>query len=295
MLLLIFAAIACGAPPGALSEARQRYELGPMQPLAWLLGDWRSATGRWHWVSAGDKVYGVAFDPIAFRQGFGVMILEEERDPTQLRGVPWLQVYEGPESLLGIRDRLGASLARFRQGMAEGAPFEITLRRDADGLEIATRRTTARRILGSPRTSQFRPYDGERAPELEQADHALVAAVNDRSDGSVSTSGATWAAAFAPDGAYWCERCTNGAPGRAAEAVLAIRNRPGTFDWTPIASRRAGNLGFTVGHMSYRPRLLPGVWRGTYLTIWQRGGDGRWRILFYTRRSAPAVLPEPES
>jgi hypothetical protein len=47
--------------------------------------------------------------------------------------------------------------------------------------------------------------------------------------------------------------------------------------------------------MSYRPRLLPGVWRGTYVTIWQRRLDGRWSILFYTRRSASALLPEPES
>jgi hypothetical protein len=259
-----------------------------MEPLAWLLGDWRSGAGSWHWIAAGDKIYGVAFDPRAFRQGFEVIIIEEDRDPGHVRGLPWLQLYDGPESFYGVRARGEATLASFQQGMAEGAPFEVTLSRGADGLEIARRRSTAQRALGPPETSRFQRHAGERAPELEEADRALAQAVN---EGSASTSGQIWAAAFAKDGAYWCERCMAGAPGSASEAELSPRNSPGRFDWVPIASRRAGDLGFTVGHLSYRPRLLPGVWRGTYVTVWRREGD-RWRILFYARRSAPTALPE---
>ncbi len=293
--LVCAAATACGARPAAPPTPQELYELGPMERLAWLLGDWKSEAGQWHWVAAGDKIYGVGFEPRAFRLGFGVMILEEERDAGHREGVPWLHRYDGPESFSGVRDRLDASLVRFRQGMSEGAPFEVTLSRGGDVLRIATRRSTAQRTLGEPETSQFQAYGGERAPELEQADLALVATTNDRTGGAVSTSGSTWAAAFAPDGAYWCERCVGGTRGRLSEAELSPRNSPGSFDWVPIASRRAGNLGFTVGHISYRPRLAPGVWRGTYLTIWERGLDGRWRVLFYTRRSAPAALGEPES
>jgi hypothetical protein len=292
MILLLAAAIGCGTRP-APPTARQLYELGPMEPLAWLLGDWRSAAGSWHWVAAGDKLYGVAFDPRAFRQGFEVMIIEDQRDAGHVRGVPTLQLYDGPESFYGVHDRLDAKLARFGQGMAEGTPFEVTLSGGGDGFEVARRRATAQRTLGPPETSRFQPYAGERAPELEQADRALAAAANDRAHGSPSTSGQIWAEGFAPDGAYWCERCMAGSPGRASEAELSPRNSPGRFDWAPIASRRAGDLGFTVGHMSYRPRLLPGVWRGTYLAVWRRGDDGRWKMLFYTRRAAPAVLPEP--
>lgn len=291
---LLLAAIACGSKPAVPPTARELYELGPMGKLAWLLGDWKSETGTWHWVAAGDKIYGVAFDPRAYRSGFAVMIIEEEREAGQTEGVPWLQAYEGPESFVGVRFHQEASVVRFRPASPEGLPFELTFSSEAGELRIARRRPTVKRTLGTAEFSWLKAYNGERAPELEQVDRALAEAVNSGESGSVATHGATWAAAFAADGAYWCERCVGGAPGRASEADLAPRNNPGRFDWAPISSRRAGDLGFTVGHMSYRPRLALGVWRATYLTVWRREADGRWSMLFYTRRSAPATLSEPE-
>jgi len=294
MLLLLCAASACGALPGALAPARQDYEAGPMVPFAWILGDWKSETGQWHWVAAGDKIYGVGFDARAFRNGFEVMTLEEEREPGQAEGVPWLHVYEGPEFLLGVRDRVSEKRIRFKQSAAEGPPFEVTLARIGDELEVSRRRPTSQRRLSPPEILLYQAYPGAPAPELEEAERALVAAVNDRAKG-LTTNGQVWAEAFAPDGTYWCERCVGGASGRASEADLSPRNSPGTFTWAPIVSRRAGDFGFTVGHISYRPRLLPGVWRGTYLSVWRRGSDGRWSMMFNTRRSAIAALPEPES
>jgi ketosteroid isomerase-like protein len=293
--LVCTAAISCGTSPVASQTPRELYELGPMAQFAWLLGDWKSEAGRWHWVAAGDKVYGVAFDPTAFRRGFAVMILEEERDAGRREGIPWLYAYDGPESFFGVGERLSESRVRFRQSTTDGPQREVTMSRGEGGLRIAARRSTEQRTIGEPEVSWSLPYAGERAPELEQADLALVAAVNDRKGGAISTSGSTWAAAFTPDGAYWCERCVGGAKGRLSEAELAPRNNPGRFDWVPIASRRSGNLGFTVGHISWRPRLETGVWRGTYLTIWERGLDGRWSVLFHTRRAALAALKEPES
>lgn len=292
MLLLLSAAIGCGPLPAAPSGPQELYELGPLAPLAWLVGDWRSEAGRWHWIGAGDKVYGVAFENRG--QGFRVMVIEDEHQAGRAQGGMRLQVYDGPESFRGTRDRLEAKLAGFRQGTAEDPPFEVALSRGDDGLQISTRRGAAQGALGPPEVSRLRSYDGEGAPELEEVDRALVEIVNDREHGSIS-SGAYWAAAFVPDGTYWCEGCAAGAPGRDSDAKLVPRNESGTFDWVPIASRRADHLGFTVGHMSYRPLTHPGVWRGTYVTIWERKGNGRWGILFHTRRSALAALPEPES
>ena len=44
---------------------------------------------------------------------------------------------------------------------------------------------------------------------------------------------------FAPDGAYWCERCVVGAMGRASAGELSPRNNPGTFDWVHWGLRGA--------------------------------------------------------
>jgi ketosteroid isomerase-like protein len=69
----------------------------------------------------------------------------------------------------------------------------------------------------------------------------------------------------------------------AAAIAEAMRETltDGTLSWAPIASRRLGDLGFTVGKASYRGKES---WRSTYVTIWRRQADGSWKVLFDTGR-----------
>lgn len=55
--------------------------------------------------------------------------------------------------------------------------------------------------------------------------------------------------------------------------------------WAPADGERStsGDLGYTIGHSRFEgpgPDGKPRVNEGRYLTVWRRGADGRWRVLF---------------
>lgn len=98
-----------------------------------------------------------------------------------------------------------------------------------------------------------------------------------------------WVTYFAPDGA----RLALG--GRTVQGHDAVRTwdaglfrDPGTrLLWRPTSGGASadGRTAFTTG-LSWliRPTAIGAdtLYRGTYLTVWQRGADGRWRLLLDT-------------
>jgi len=95
-----------------------------------------------------------------------------------------------------------------------------------------------------------------------------------------------WVDAFAPDG--WMLR----AAGKVERAAIADVMRPlltaGTLSWAPVASGKAGNLGFTVGKATFTGATPADGWRSSYVTIWRQQPDGSWRVLFDTGRQTNA-------
>lgn len=96
-------------------------------------------------------------------------------------------------------------------------------------------------------------------------------------------------------------RPSQSAPGGAAAGAIAVTDRGrieyaaiadamaptltlGRLAWAPIASGRAGELGFTVGKAAFTAARAEDSWRSTYATIWRHQADGRWKALFDTGR-----------
>jgi ketosteroid isomerase-like protein len=132
-------------------------------------------------------------------------------------------------------------------------------------------------VLGGGRevVVRFRRGASQPAPELEAADRAFAADTGRR-----GVEG--WIAAFDPEGGMMRKA------GRIAYAAIAEAMAPtltsGRLDWAPIASGKAGALGFTVGKASFVGQRPEDGWRSTYVTIWRRQPDGAWKVLFDTGR-----------
>ena len=114
------------------------------------------------------------------------------------------------------------------------------------------------------------------APELEAADLAFAADTGQRGV-------AGWVAAFEPGGAMM----RRGARIEGAAAIGdAMRDllASGRLAWVPVASRRRGDLGFTVGKATFTGATPADAWKSTYVTVWRRQPDGTWKVLFDTGR-----------
>lgn len=255
---------ACGsaqtaAPPPAAAQG----ELSPaLAPLAWWLGDWDNAdgSGSEHWVAAAGAIYGVA---LAGDQ-FEVMIVDDGDGPGAPDGVLRFFAMPGGARRVEFRGRERAADSALFANDAHDFPKTVRYARRGDGL---------RATLGGGREVHvdFRRGAARPAPELEAADRAFSAEVGRRGvDG--------WVAAFDPGG--WMLGPAGKVQGAAIGELMRPTLEAGTLAWAPIASGRAGDLGFTVGKATLTAARPPASRRTTYATIWRRQADGSWRVLF---------------
>jgi hypothetical protein len=149
-------------------------------------------------------------------------------------------------------------------------PKTITYRLTPDRAGLAA-------VLGGGKEVAYRFKRGTRtpAPELEAADLAFAA-----DTGARGVEG--WVAAFDPEGGM-VRRTGRVDRAGIAEAMAPILTT-GRLDWAPIASGKAGGLGFTVGKATFTPTAPGDGWRSTYVSIWRRQPDGTWKVLFDTGR-----------
>ena len=116
------------------------------------------------------------------------------------------------------------------------------------------------------------PGSAEPAAELEAADREF-------SGQTQATGYEAWASYLADDGAEW------GGSRRVERAELVAWMRrvlaQRVLTWEPIASRRRGDYAFTVGRYRLVSRLDDSdAETGTYVSIWRRQADGKWKIAF---------------
>jgi hypothetical protein len=249
--------------PGATAE------LSPaLAPLAWWLGDWAAddGSGTEHWVAAAGAIYGVALHGNTFE----VLVVDDGDGPGRPDGVLRLfAMPDGERSVEFRQRRLGDATATFANDEHD-FPKTITY-------QLAPDRSGLAAVLGGGKQLTYRFKRGARtpAPELEAADLAFAADTAGR-----GVEG--WVAAFDPEGAMMR------AAGRVERAAIAEAMTPiltsGRLDWAPIASGKAGGLGFTVGKATFTGARSEDGWRSTYVSIWRRQPDGTWKVLFDTGR-----------
>ncbi len=244
-------------------------ELSPaLAPLASWLGDWdfRDGQGSEHWIAAAGAIYGV----VLRGDHFEVLVVDDGDGPGRPDGV--LRLFAMPD---------GARSAEFRQRrIADGSATFADDTRDFPRTityALTDDRAGLTAVLDGTRRLELGFARGRRAPapELEAADLAFAAATAQRGvDG--------WVAAFDPHGGMMRRS------GRIEYAAIAEAMAPtltsGRLAWAPIASGRAGELGFTVGKATFTAARAEDGWRSTYATIWRRQPDGSWKVLFDTGR-----------
>lgn len=272
--------VACGGP-SATSQPTASAPAAPasptdaptlrdaaLQPLAFLVGAWRSDDGLVEiWTPAGDALFGVSFPGAG--GGFECVILSVVDGAITYRAMPG-----GKPAVPFVLDAppLTARDARFTNP-AHDDPQVIHYLRQRDQLGARISR------LDGSNASQlgFTRFAADPAPVLADADRRFAA--DTARDGA-----AGWASWFAPDGAML--RAAERIEGHAAiQALMAplLDDPAKELRWEPVASglAPAGDLGFTVGeaHIVDGDRT---TWYGAYVTIWQRQADGTWRVLFDT-------------
>jgi hypothetical protein len=250
-------------------------ELSPaLARLSWWLGDWETAGGpsgggktSEHWVAAAGAIYGVVLNGDKFE----VMVIDDGDGGGPPDGVLRLYAMPNGERSVEFRQRtLADGEATFANEEHE-FPKTITYQLAADraGLEAM--------LGGGGKAMAFKWKRGtnQPAPELEAADRAFAA-----DTARLGVDG--WVAAFDPEGAMMrpAGRVEHAGIAEAMRATLAS----GRLAWAPIASGKAGDLGYTVGKATYTGATPTDGWRSTYVTIWRRQPDGTWKVLFDTGR-----------
>lgn len=237
-----------------------------LQPLAFLVGAWRSDDGTMEiWTPAGDALFGAAF----VGAGFECAILAVVDGKVTYKAMPG-----GRPAVPFTLDTaaLADGDARFTNP-AHDDPQVIHYRRTGDTLEA-----TVSLLDGSNAIAlRFTRVEHPPAPVLADADRQFAA--DTARDGS-----AGWVSWFAPDGAMIGNQ--GRAEGHAAikELMAPLLDTPDTqLLWEPVASGFApvDDVGFTVGEAHI---LASGTktWFGAYVTIWRKQADGTWRVLFDT-------------
>jgi ketosteroid isomerase-like protein len=243
-------------------------ELSPaLAPLAWWLGDWETDLGTEHWIAADGAVYGIALQ----RDGaFEVMIVDDGEGTAPADGVlRFVAMPNGERSVEFRVKELGTSGVTF-ENPEHDFPKAIAYERTGDELK-ATLSADGARTLGFT----FRPGTRTAAPELEAADKKFAADVD-------AGGAAAWANWFAPDGGMMRK---SGRVERASiENFMKDVFDTGMLAWEPIASGRAGAVGFTVGKATFTGKTPEEAFKSTYVTIWKQQPDGEWKVWFDTGR-----------
>jgi hypothetical protein len=245
-------------------------ELSPaLAPLSWWLGDWEADGGKTseHWVAAAGAIYGV----VLHGDTFEVIVIDDGDGPGPPDGV--LRLYAMPDGARSIEFRkraLGDGEVTFAN---EHNDFPRTL-----SYQVTPDRTGLSALVvggGKAFALRWKRVAGRPAPELEAADRTFAAETS-----RLGVEG--WVAAFDPKGGMMRKagRVDYAAIGDAMRATLAS----GHLTWAPIASGKAGDLGYSVGKATYTGATPAEGWRSTYVTIWHRQPDGTWKVLFDTGR-----------
>lgn len=245
----------------------------PLEPFAWMLGDWRNAHNATSVVAAPGAIYLVSFTDIAFN--FDVKLLE-----ATAAGVVLFHPMDGRAPDLAANVRPSKATFVGPDGSTTTLSHYPRMRFD-DGTVSDSLLYSA----GEALVAQLRPFRAAPAPDVERADIDLAKAARDH--GAVG-----WAAGFADSGAIWTP--TDGwVRGRAA-VELALTDTTKTFSWEPTTSRLApdGNLALTAGRFTTRTSRGE-VTRGAYLTIWKLMPQHQWRVVFSTRQSGSRIPSNP--
>ena len=67
-----------------------------------------------------------------------------------------------------------------------------------------------------------------------------------------------------------------------AELTKQLQSRPDKnihLRWVPVSAEASGNLGYTFGKWELRITGKDTVQYGTYVTIWKKFPDGKWRFI----------------
>lgn len=117
---------------------------------------------------------------------------------------------------------------------------------------------------------------GSSEAAIMAADHAYLEAFNSHDPGKC-------AAMFAPGG----QMLAAGMP--AASTPDQIKKVFATFygmkdlkfSWKPTSAMASGNLGFSSGtyELSFTDNGKPVKDKGKYVTVWQKQGDGTWKVI----------------
>ncbi len=127
---------------------------------------------------------------------------------------------------------------------------------------------------------------GTEADEIFAADEAFYRATDE-----LGVAG--WVDFFAADG----RMLVNGAEIVGKEAIRqAMEPYLATMqlEWEPVrAVAQSGSLGYTTGRYRAAPRDHPDsvVSTGTYVTIWERQGDGSWKVSLDVGSADPEPRP----
>jgi hypothetical protein len=248
--------VACGdpAPPG--------WPRPPKPPtladLAWLAGTWHSALLDSHWEMVDGALYGIAFDG----NGFEVNIIDDSDDDGKPAPITLVSMVNG-------RDPMRFELVSASHGKMEFADAKhrtVRVTNVGDGWR-------GEFVDEPPRhPTVFRVSRGKLDPaeQLQEADRAFAAdTAKDGADG--------WARWFTADGAMWRNGRIEGAAIKDAIGKTLAR---GPLQWTPVSSGAKGEWGYTLG------RFTHGAAHGSYCTIWNRQGDGSWKVVFDIGRPA---------
>jgi ketosteroid isomerase-like protein len=235
----------------------------------WWSGDWSRIGGKGseHWHALDGALHGVALSP----GGFEVMWVDEAPLGTDnQRRLPTLFAMPGGRSAVrfAIEDRDPPGLAF--ANAAHDYPTAIRYAPEpGEGLLAALEGRNG----DPPRTHRFRRGPAVDDPELLAADRAFFA--DSREKGARG-----WASHFAKDGAMVDAELARIAGRAAIEAHMTPILESSELSWSPVLSRRAGSLGFTLGRFGARPRAVDGAAvSGTYVTVWRRTGK-RWQVVF---------------
>jgi ketosteroid isomerase-like protein len=226
--------------------------------VGWMAARWEREDGRGieHWTPAGDALVGVAFTAASGRtRGFEVLFIHEVEGRLSLSAMP------GGAAPVGFPATETAADAVTFENPAHDFPQKIRYARDGAALTAVVSGPGA-----DDEVYRFTRRDAPRAPELEERDRALAAAVAERGADAFVDALDEDGALITPSGA----RAAGPTAVREALAPL-MAGRP---TWEPFASglSPAEDAGYTIGHST--------VWRGAHVTIWKKDDSGRWRVAF---------------